>query len=300
MRTVLVLLATALILGVLFSRIPVREVASVLVRSRGWLLLVALGLTALFPVLSALRWQRILKLLDHPLGFGTAFSLIMAAWPVGAVTPSKSGDLVKAYYLKDRVPVSLTLGSVLAERALDVLVLLALSAAGAAVFGWTAVLWISGGLLAAGIAGLALLLATGERWPLPERWREKVARVLRAFHALLAHPASLALVLFYTAANWFLSILQTWVCFQAVRHPVSLSLTAGALPLAIFVGLLPFTLSGMGTRDAAMVALFARQAPPEAALGVGLLYTLLGYWIPAVAGLPFLRKAMPGRSAPRR
>ena len=65
------------------------------------------------------------------------------------------------------------------------------------------------------------------------------------------------------------------------------------LPLAIFVGLLPLTLSGMGTRDPAFIALFGGLGvAAEVSLGVGLLYSLYGYWLPALVGLPFMRRVL--------
>jgi hypothetical protein len=298
LRAPLAIAATVVLFIILFLRIPLRGVWSSFQGADPILLAAALLLTGLFPLLSALRWRRMLRLLGYGIPLGTAFRLIMAAWPVGAVTPSKSGDLIKAYYLKGRVPVGLTLGSVLAERALDVLVLLAMSTAGAALFRWDTVLLVSGGGLAAVTAGVGLLVATGSRWPVPKPLKGKLDDLLRAFRVLLADPPSLGLVLFYTAANWFLSILQTYLCFHALHRPVSLALTAGALPLAIFVGLLPFTVSGMGTRDGALVLLYRGHAPAEVTLAVGILYTFFGYWMMALAGLPFLKKALPeGRGA---
>jgi uncharacterized membrane protein YbhN (UPF0104 family) len=234
-----------------------------------------------------------LRLLGHRISGQTAFSLVMAAWPVASVTPSKSGDLIKAYYLKDAVPPSLTLGTVLAERAADVLVLLALSTAGAAWLGWGRVLWISGIFLAAGLVAVAVLVTAGTRWLRSEKWRTRVEDLLRAFRVLIHHPGALGLVVAYTILKWLVSIVQAYLCFMALGRTVSLAQTAAALPLAIFVGLIPITISGVGTRDGALIVLFRQHAPAEVSLGVGLLYTLLAYWLPSLAGLPFLRRAMP-------
>ena len=60
------------------------------------------------------------------------------------------------------------------------------------------------------------------------------------------------------------------------------------MPLAMFVGLLPISLFGVGTRDAAIIYLFSAYHPAEVMAGVGL-YVSLRYFVPAAAGLPFLQ-----------
>jgi len=48
----------------------------------------------------------------------------------------------------------------------------------------------------------------------------------------------------------------------------------------------------MGTRDLALVTLFAPFASSSQALAVGLLYSFFGHWLLAVLGLPFVRRAL--------
>lgn len=284
-------LATVGIFVLLFKQIDYGQVLQTLRGASPAWGAAAFAWTLTFPVLSALRFRRMLVALGHDVSFRDCFDMIMAAWPMGTITPSKSGDLMKAYYLKDRVPVSQVVGSVLAERILDVLVLLALAVFGCVLFErwWLAA--AAGAGLAGGLGGLLLVLRF--RLPLPPKIMTKLDPVLDALRRLSRSPSVLLQVLLYTVLNWFASIMQTVFAYRALGVSVPLLFTTGALPLAIFVGLLPITLSGMGTRDAALIALFARFAPKEASLGVGLLYSLFGYWIPAVIGLPFLHRVLP-------
>jgi uncharacterized membrane protein YbhN (UPF0104 family) len=293
LRTLLVIATTAVVFLILSTQVSLPEALRVLGSARPDLLIAATLLTFLFPVFTSLRWKIILELLGYRISYGLSLRLILASWPVGSITPSKSGDLIRAYYLKDKIPAAVTLGSVLAERAVDVLTLLAFSAAGAAVFRWMEVLWLSTGLFILGVAILILLVLKGDRLPVPTKFQSKIGDMLRAFRVLARDPRSLLLVVFYTAVKWLLSVVQTWICFHALGHPVSLALVSGALPLAVFVGLIPVTISGMGTRDSALVFLCRGHAPAEVTLAVGLLYTLFGYWLLSVVGLPFLRKALP-------
>lgn len=290
-RWALLLVVTAVIFVLLGTRLDYSKVGAVLAKADPGLLLLALLITATFPVFSALRWQRMMNALGHELGFREAIELILAAWPMGTLTPSKAGDVVKAYYLRSRIPIRTTLGSVLAERALDVLVLLGLALFGCLFFRrWDLALLAGGGFLT-GVAGLAVLLTV--RLPLPPKLQDKMDGVLAALRVVGGSPRLLAEVLLLTVANWMASVIQVVVCYRALGVVVPVTFTTGAVPLAIFVGLLPLTLSGMGTRDSAFIALFGTLGvAAEVSLGVGLLYSLYGYWLPALVGLPFMRRVL--------
>jgi len=77
---------------------------------------------------------------------------------------------------------------------------------------------------------------------------------------------------------------------MAFDTEVPLIYVIAAFPVAIFVGLLPISISGLGTRDTAIVFLFSRYASPEVCISVGLLYVFFGYWLPSIFGLPVLSR----------
>jgi uncharacterized protein (TIRG00374 family) len=88
-----------------------------------------------------------------------------------------------------------------------------------------------------------------------------------------------------------LSILQVLLLFYAVG--ISLPVLAGftVIPVVVLVGLLPVTIGGMGTRDAAFVVLFASYADPASLVAIGLLYAIFRYWLLALVGIPFMLRA---------
>ena len=295
LRMGLVAVVTALVFWLLFRNVPFATVRDLLASADAGPLILGIAITAIFPLLSAWRWKAILDGLGHRLPLGESFTLIMACWPLATFTPSKGGDLARAWFLRGRSPVSLVLGSVLAERLIDVLVLLAFCLAGSLWFGWDLLAAASGGLLAAGLIGTAILLAV--RLPMPERLRPKVDRLLMALRVVLRRPGLLAVVLAATIANWMASVVQTWLFYRALGADAPFGSVLAALPAAIFVGLVPVTLMGMGTRDAALIRLLSPVAAAPVSLGAGLLYSLCGYWLPGLAGIPFLRRALVRESA---
>lgn len=58
------------------------------------------------------------------------------------------------------------------------------------------------------------------------------------------------------------------------------------VPLAIFVGLIPITIAGFGTRDASLL-LFFPELPQQGILAIAL-FINLRYIVPALVGLPFV------------
>lgn len=284
------LVVTVLVFGFLFRSVSFHEVWETLKRAKAAPLALGVLLTVSFPWLSAWRWRVMMRSLGQDLSAGTAFRLIMACWPLSTFTPSKGSDLAKAYFLRGRTPVTLVLSSVLAERWLDVVTLLVFCVAGAIVHGWTELALPAGGLLLASLGAIPVLFAA--RGLVPLRLRPKADRLLEAWRQLGRRPALLTTVLLLTIANWLASVVQTWFFYQALDTPVAIGRLLAALPAAIFVGLLPVTIMGMGTRDAALIALLAGHAPRAVSLGVGLLYSLCGYWLPGLAGIPFLRGAL--------
>ncbi|MBW1880200.1 MAG: flippase-like domain-containing protein, partial [Deltaproteobacteria bacterium] len=84
-----------------------------------------------------------------------------------------------------------------------------------------------------------------------------------------------------------------FLVFSADLAPLSI---AALWPLAIFVGMLPLTVAGMGTRDAAFLSLLALTGttPVDDArvLAVTFGYSVVATVVPAVVGLPLMLRFM--------
>ena len=98
--------------------------------------------------------------------------------------------------------------------------------------------------------------------------------------------------MFYALILWLLPIFAAKILFLALGANVPLFYIAAAFPLAIFIGLIPITIAGMGTRDSAIIYFFSFWVSSSICLGVGLLYTLFAYWFLALLGLPIMKKLL--------
>ena len=121
-RALVLVSVTVLVLASLASWAGTADVVSLIGSLGAARLLAVLLLTLVLPVTHAWRLQVALRATDNHLSFSRALWLTLAVWPISSLTPAKSGDLVKAYYLRDRVPALVTAGALLAERAVDLAV----------------------------------------------------------------------------------------------------------------------------------------------------------------------------------
>jgi glycosyltransferase 2 family protein len=275
------------------------------IRSANWLLLVAALLVyyATFPI-RALRWRGMLENAgcqrrDLPSLAGLA-EIIYLSWFANSVVPAKLGDVYRAYLLRSRskVPFSKAGGTILAERLIDLAVLLVLlgstgllSFRGALPPPVLTVLELgSAGVVAAGIALLAMRHLDHLLRPLvPQRFQ----RLYHHFHegtigSFGGYPQLLGL----TLLAWVVEAGRLFLVIQAVGLTLSPNLAVQALMVA-FIALAaalltapPGTPAGLGYVEAGLVlALTVLGANHSVALSVALLDRSISFGSLLVGGL---------------
>lgn len=286
----LLTLVTIAILGALLYPLDWNAAFEIVRQSNPYYHLLCIGIMLFFPLLSAWRWKIITRQLGAPITLWESVWIVMAAWPLGAVTPAKSGDLVKILFLRNMLPYAKTTGVILAERMMDLAILSLCALLGGLWLSESISVWIGGGFLL-GMVLFYTVASTPLFSLLPQRIGKLSGDVLEASVRVYTKPLTLLLTLAITLLNWSCTFLQTWIIFLSLGAEVPLTYTLSALPIAIFVGLIPITLSGMGTRDSAIVFLFQNYTTYEASIAAGLLYSIYGYWLLTLIGIPFMRSA---------
>jgi uncharacterized membrane protein YbhN (UPF0104 family) len=236
---------------------------------------------------SALRWRAVVRGLCA-LSVRQAVRQTLAASALNLVVPSKLGDLSKAGML-DIPRAAQTRAALLAvwEKAADVLAL---------AFFWAAGTWgvvpAAGGLILCGAVGCsarALWIRQARmpaafdvgRWTLDIRCSGSTDdRTPAPDHGGIPWVS----LTVWSLALWSLHLLQIGCFLQAAGVDVGVRETIARVPPAIFAGLVPLTLWGVGTRDAALIHLFADLAPASTMAVVGML-TALRYVVPGAAGI---------------
>ena len=262
-----------------------------------------LSLAMVVPLTLATAW-RLQQLMPraNQLGFGEANRLILVASVLNLILPSKMGDIAKAWFMRDRGHLngSLALSLVVFEKTCDMLSLLLWCVFGLVLypqkdaFFWTMIMAITGllvlGLLLLGSHRFARFFFDAAARYAPEKIGAQFAKFGTSWsemhHYFWASQTLLTKVAFTSVFIWFLHLLQIWMFILALRAWTPFLTNLALSPLAILAGLLPLTFAGVGTRDAALVLLYAPHFPAPTALVLGLLCTAR-YILPALGGLPF-------------
>jgi uncharacterized protein (TIRG00374 family) len=301
------------ILAFLATRVQI-DVAAILERvSQANPVLLGLAFIAFyatFPI-RALRWRRLLDNVEESTheeggrrrqGIGALSEIIFLGWFANCIVPAKLGDAYRAYLLKlnANVSFSTTIGTILAERIIDVVILFLLMLAatglsfGRAVPGEVLVLMQIGFALVVivvvGLVGMRPLRPLIERI-LPDRLHEQYARfehgTLNSFRGM---PALIAL----TGVAWAGEVARLYL--------VTLALGLGGIAqsVIVFVALgaalmttLPLTPAGLGFAEGAIVGVLllaarAGLAPgvdEHAAASIALLDRGISYWSLIAVGL---------------
>ncbi len=313
MKRIFALAVTIALFALLFHKVDRPALfANLRATHAGWFsLAIAMFVPQVWAI--ALRWRRLVRVFT-PISWNESVGLILASNTMNLVLPSKLGDLSKGYFLYRTGALDLkrSMNVVVFEKMLDVAslaafmlagVVLMLARGGALPVALPAVLAAAGiGLLAVGLVAAlyviplnsfpgmpALMRFLGSR-PKLHRFRDLLQSSHEVLALLRAKGAQPWTIVVLSGLIWVFHLVQISFFFLALGAAAPLGQFASLVPLAIFVGLLPLSIGGFGTRDTALI-LFFPQFAPSVMLGVAL-YVNLRYILPAVAGIPYLMRYM--------
>ncbi len=298
-----VAIVTALILSALIHQLGGMAEFGGVIRHARWEWLAVAGAIVCFSlfVITA-RFRVVVQAIGYRPGMAKLFQAVVAVWPLGFLLPSRSNDLFRAYILRDDLPGWKCIGALLAERAVDLQTLVLFSAVGCLLLG----LWIPGALaIVAWLSGWGLLWFLHRwagrvvRWKAVSRFRDKLEALSAAFDVLKQNPRALLIVQAISMLAWGnITILMVVLCAM-YGVEVSWMMIMAFWPVALVVGMLPITVAGLGTRDAAFVALLtvSHSALVEAdVVAVTMTYALVTMVLPSLLGTPFLARSLMARS----
>lgn len=306
MKRIIAILVSLGILGLLYWKIDAARMIPVFRNSDLTWLVISLGMV--IPITLVSSW-RLCQLMpgNAPLGFWESNRLILLASVLNLVLPSKMGDMAKAFFMADRghLKGALALSLVVFEKACDMASLLAWCAFGLCIYPRKdAFFWVMTAAVAGGFFFLALLLGSRVFATLffsivmrlgPKKLSKKMESLSMAWAEMHGYfwraPSHFVAVAFSSIFLWFLHLLQIWLFTLSLRTEVPFIANLALSPLAILAGLLPLTFAGVGTRDAALVFLYAPYMASADAAALGVLCTMR-YVLPAIAGLPFIGPAI--------
>jgi uncharacterized protein (TIRG00374 family) len=271
-------------------RLDFRAALDLLAGTRLWLLAVALVLTVPFVLIKAWRWQYLLRMQGIDYDTRNCFLAYLSAMYLGLVTPGRVGDFVKVVYLKNDRGVAMSKGvtSVIVDRLFDLLLYVSMACAGGLAFA------LSGDVLAVIFSFVLLLVAivlifvnktirnlvlgTLFRVLLPGRAREGAEVRIEAFYRGVDQFRSFRLLipLALTILTYVFFYTQCFLIARAINIEISYLNVVYCISTANLASLIPISVSGIGTRDATLISMFAvLDLPKESAVVFSILFLFL-------------------------
>ena len=258
--------------------------------SIGWLALSAL-LTFVTVPPQAWRWRMLLGARGIHESFAWLNRAYFVSYAVGQVLPTGvGGDASRIYETSRRHPGfgSPVAGSVLLERAIGGAVTLVLAGIGIVLaigdypigpYLWIELLFVVGTIFA-GVVVFSARLRRHLRRFVPLLRRMKIERLVRAIyegvHGYRYHTSTLLVVGLITMGAQLCRIAAIWAGGRAVGVEVGIRPYIVLGPLLFLVMLVPFTINGLGVREAFFVSFLGRLGvDPDAAFATGLIFFLM-------------------------
>ena len=290
LRILIQVLGSGAVLAYLIWQVDIGETWDILADSNLTYVAGALALFLGTTWAMAWRWQALLasKGLHEPLAWLT--KLYFVSYAVGQILPTAvGGDAVRIVEHARKRPDAKAeaAAAVLMERVIGSVGTLFVVALGLAIAAGRYedvrfVAWIEAAAVLGTIVFLVLIFSrrTGRHlvervFPLGRRLRLEgpVTSLYKAMHEYRGRPRVLLFVLGLTIVSQLARVVGIWFCGEAVGIDVSPLVYFVLGPLLFFVQMVPFTLNGLGVREAFFVAFLARfDVPADAAFAAGVLY----------------------------
>jgi glycosyltransferase 2 family protein len=293
------LLVSLLFIFLAFRGIDFGALRSTLARSDYWMVIPALLVLAVAVALRAVRW-RILFSPEHRPPLPIVAEAMMIGYLFNNILPARAGEAARVIALRQRAgtPKFEGLGTVVAERALDVLVLLALLFAlapvaphadwlpgalllGAVMFSAIAVVFVAFSLY--GEAPARFMLRPLGVIPAMSRERRELAakNLVRGFAVFREHSITIP-ALALTVGSWLLIAVAFWLCMTGFDLGVGLTAAIFVVVAVNLALILPSGPAGIGVFEAAtLVALLPYDIDRATALSYALVLHALNF-------LPFI------------
>ena len=266
---------------------------------------------AVFPVFTVFilwirgyRWWLLMKLVGIP--YTRRRSSVV--WAIGffaaSITPGKVGDAVRALYVSRETGKGIgeSFLTVFMDRLMDLVVVLVFGVATILIFSYRYTdmpsIWV---IVAASIAALGAVYLVLNRSLMralagpfvraltPKKYRAQLSSQVHGFYDALGLCArqwkSTAFAGLLTLVFWAAIVLLAFTVARILEIDVSLGYVALMMPMVTLVEIVPISISGIGTREAAVIFFFAAVGIGSAqAVAFSIMYLIAGTYLTALVG----------------
>ncbi|MCK5146485.1 flippase-like domain-containing protein [bacterium] len=274
----------------IFLSLDIKKIGGILTQVQIPLLMLAFLLDLPMLFIKSSRWNLLLRGQKIHYSLWDTFVMYMSSLYIGFITPGRLGEFVKALYVKsdNKATGSYAFSSVLVDRLFDLYLLIILGLAGVWSFG------LLGGLSSSSLVLIAIVVVaplivlnrkiTGKLIQIvyKKMLRKKMQRLLddtfNDFYDGLTALINWKLLIsvFLTIASYALFFLQCYLILSALGVKLDYLTLTLSMAIANFISFAPISISGLGTRDATLIFLFAKFGlTSELALSYSMLVFLI-------------------------
>lgn len=300
------LIGIVLFLAILLN-LDLNKLGAIILAANPFLFALAVALALTTAVLKGVRWKFIIRAHGFEYGWLDSIKGFFIGFLISIITPGRVGDFARALYLKQK---SKSLGgaisTVFIDRIIDLATLFSLGFIAVVYFAvFLKITVIPIEYLAIIFSAFLVLLflflrksVTGFvlkpffNFLVPEKYKGTMRASFDDFYHYVAkavkHKGIMSIAVGITLFDWWLSITIAFVIALALNLPIPYLFMLVTVPIISLLDLLPVSVSGIGTRDAAVIFLFSFYAvAAEQAIAFSLLYLAAGYVFTALVGALF-------------
>lgn len=316
MKTKVKLLSVIGILLFIFilTRIDISSLLKIFLNINPLILLCALLVNGIAIIIKSYKWKLIVSTLKKEISLFASIKAFLIGFSLSVLTPAKLGDFIRAFYIRDeKCSLGKALSSVVTDRLIDIVMLFSFAFIGILIFSLIFHIQVLSMslliVLAIAIAAavyvvtnrdlLSRLLRPFFNVFIPEHHKKTVSEYYHDFFSGLSiffhDKKTFVLVIIIGILSWIPPFVYAYLLARSIGINLDFTFFVIVIPIISLLDLLPISISGIGTRDAALIFLFGLQdISAEAAVAFSLLYLFMSYWLIALIGALFwIRNPIP-------
>jgi uncharacterized protein (TIRG00374 family) len=289
---------------IILSRINLGALIDTLSHTNVAFLILALLVNCIAIILKSQKWKIIVNSVKQDFSLTESVKAFFVGFSFSTITPAKLGDFVKVLYINDeRCGLGKSISTVVIDRLIDIILLFSIAFIG--IYGFSVfyhieilsigfIVLIIVGIIAATYIVLHRPLLSALLKPffnifVPGHLKDKVGQYYDDFFAGLFafyHDR----VRFFSSISigilsWIPPFIYGWLLALSIGIDPGVLFFVLVIPVLSLLDLLPISISGIGTRDVALIFLFSLKGiAPEQAVAFSLLYLFMSYWLIALIG----------------
>jgi len=294
-----------LIFVFLLFRIGIKNILSSLISGNLLFIFISMLLVPIIIFLQAFKWNVILKKQKIGIPFPIVLKLQLISIFYGFLTPGRIGSFVRIFYVKEHTKKKLSesMSNVVLDKALDFFMVFLFALFGSLLLGnylLDNLIYVIGIIFAAFVFCIlfflkkersAFVLRLVYKLLIPNRFKKDAKNSFHSFYKDMLNIKDLTLPFILAFLTWVFIYTQMYVFARAYSIDIGYFYTIAIFSISVVVSLIPITISGLGTRELTLVALFSIFAvSADAVMAMSIIGIFITNVIPSIAGWYFTLK----------